>query len=264
MPLSMEVKQLVKKSGYSILAWALNVFIAQGQYNLVAMIVVALCLAPRKTELDNNGVLSVLRNFKLRQNKKQSELMYAIRDCAEGSKHFDKIGATLVATWWWEYSNFHPRHTDPRLGTDDSMMFFTSARDYNNVTYQDELCDHCGPCQHERYFRHYRLILEKEGDWNVRVIGKQMDRWNSTMNKSSVLPNGYFEYHIPAQTVLHRIGDDLDGRTLADVMEPGKWYNYHFQPDTALDLVDHEAEAQLAQTHQQIANLVMQFGQLNG
>ena len=82
------------------------------------------------------------------------------------------------------------------------------------------------------------------------------------MAESREHPNDYREYLVPSETVLHGFGEK-DGRTLADLLEPGVWYNYYFEPDTSLDLVDHEAEAQLAQAHQLIANLAMQFGQLN-
>lgn len=271
MPLSMvtnEAKQLVKKSGYSILAWALKTFLAQGQQKLVAMIVVTLCLAPRKSKLDDNGVRSVLRNFQLRQKAtKDQELMYCIMRLTQESRHHDKIGATLAAAWWWESYNFRLRHTDPTLSTDDSMMFFNSAIERFGNTgdrqYQDELCDHCG-CQREREFPHYRLVLEYEGYDGVRIIGKQMSEWHSTAAKCKHLPNGYFEYRVPSNTVLYRISDELDGRTLEDILAPGVWYNYRFQPDTALDLVDHEAEAQLTDARQQIANLAMKFGRLNG
>lgn len=266
MPLSMVVKEKVKKSGYHILAWALQVLIAQGQHNLVAMIIVALCLAPRKTELENNGVLSVLRNFKLRQNRYELKLKQAIEDQVyhHNHPHFDKIGATLAATGWWASYCIYTRYTDPTLSTDDSCMFFNSVMDpVSREQYQDELCDHAG-CQREYYFPHYRLVLEHEGRNGVRVIGRQMDRWHSTEAKATRLPNEYFEYRIPSWTVLCRISNDLDGRTLSDVLEPGVWYNYRFLPDTPLDLVDHEAEQQLAEARQGIANAIMQFGALNG
>lgn len=267
MPLSMvtnEAKQLVKKSGYSILAWALKTFLAQGQQKLVAMIIVTLCLAPRKAKLDDNGVRAVLRNFQLRQKAtKDQELMYYIMRLAEDSGHYDKVGATLVAAWWWEYHRFTPRHTDPMLSTDDSCMFFNSAVERFGNTgdrqYQDELCDHAG-CQREREFPHYRLVLEYEGYDGVRIIGKQMGEWRSTAAKCKQLPNGYFEYRVHSNTVLYRINDELDGRTLEDVLEPGVWYNYHFRPDTELDLVDHERQRVM----QTLANTIMKVGQLNG
>jgi hypothetical protein len=68
---------------------------------------------------------------------------------------------------------------------------------------------------------------------------------------------------VPAETVLYSFGEK-DGRTLADLLEPGVWYNYYFQPDKPLDLVDHEAEQQLAEARQGIANAIIKFGMING
>lgn len=236
MPLSMEAKQLIKKSGYSILAWALKVLIAQEQRMLAAMIIVALCLAPRKTKLEDNGVRAVLRNKKLRQMAKQDDLlMCEVTRLAEDSRHYDKIEATLVAAWWWSSHGYNlKRRTDPILFTDDSCMIFGWDTD-TRLQQQDELCDHAG-CQREREFPHFRLVLEHTGRDGVRVIGRQMGRWQNTAIKCRPLPNGYLEYRIPSQTVLYRISDDIDGRTLEDVLKPGVWYNYHFQPDTELEL----------------------------
>ncbi len=268
MPLSMEkrMRKVVKENGYGLLAWALRKLIEHGQKNLVATIIVALCLAPRKTEMENNGVLSVLKSVKLHQAAKAVNLMSEILWIADRSFQYDKIVTTLAATNWIEFFDLHPRYTNPRLGTNDSMMFFTWINGWEKKdNFQDTLCDHAGS-QKREYFPHFRMIVESANRFEVRVIGKQMERWQSTNNQTAkALPNGYFEYWIPASTVLSCISYDLDGRTLAEVLEPGVWYNYCFQPDTELDLIDREAEAARREVNQNLVNvLAARVDQLKG
>jgi hypothetical protein len=266
MPLSnvtKETKAAIRKCGYTVLTLALNQMVKNGHYKLAAMIIVALCLAPRKTETENNGVLSVLKNFKLQQSAKDTPVVQDIRRLA-GENEYDKIMATLVANGWEPSHSFFPQHTNNLLETDDGVMFYTQAMRNGEVGPQVELCDLAGG-QYERYFAHTRLIWDGGHAW-VRVIGKQMkENSGYKMGRDcKELPNGYFEYRIPPYTVINRMRDDLCGRTLEDIMEPGVWYNYYFRPDTPLDLVDHEAEQRLAAARQNIANLIMKAGTLNG
>ncbi|MEK9180942.1 MAG: hypothetical protein AAB871_01770, partial [Patescibacteria group bacterium] len=219
MPLSKvknEVRNAVRKTGYMTLAWALQRLIEHEQYNLAAMIIVALCLAPRKTELENNGVLSVLKNFKLQQLAQNTPLMDITRPLANESEH-DKIMTTLIATGWQPSYDFFPQHTNNLLETDDDVMFYTPAMRNGEVGSQVVVCDLAG-CQYEHYFAHTRLIWDGGHSW-VRVIGKQMkERSGHKMGRDcKELPNGYFEYLIPSYTVINRMRNDLCGRTLADI-----------------------------------------------
>jgi hypothetical protein len=265
MPLSnvtKEIRLAVRKAGYTVLTLALTQLVRNGNYNLAAAIIVALCLSPRKSVTENNGVLCVLRNIPLYREAQRNEMICALRDNMFENRHCDQIMATLVAAGWWESYYAFFRHTDPMLSTDDGMLFYNAPGQPGCVIpEQVTLCDLAG-CQHEHYFQHTRLI--RTDDYYVRVIGKQMDRWNKTKRSFTALPNGYFECLIPAETVVHRMRDELCGRTLSDIMEPNVWYNVYFEPDTPLDLVNHEAEKQLAAARQDIANLAVQFGQLNG
>jgi hypothetical protein len=236
MPESMDIRRAVRKSGYTILTWALKALIAQEQYKLAAMIIAAVCLAPRKTELENNGVLAVLRNAKLFQlAKTNAEFGSALTAEIIDHKHFSKIGMTFVAAGWWEDHSFYPDRKHPYMFTDDDIMYYASAmnQETNEQTIY-ALCDHAGS-QAGRYYRHFRLILDYNGYSGVRVVGRQMDRDHRTLDKSTRIDNGYYEFRIPSTTILHRMQRSLCGRTLEDVMEPGVWYNYHFVPDSAPD-----------------------------
>lgn len=258
------VSDQFKKFGYSALALALKQLIQNGQRKLAAMIIIALCLAPRKTAIENSGVRRILRSISLwRLAKADSELMYELRHQAERSANPNKVQITLVNTGWMSDMGFWPNNRNPWLQANDGCIYVNSRRDSNDREgFQHMLCDHAG-CQREHYFPHFRMIRNDENSYYVNVFGKQFDRDHRTLAESVERPNGYREYVVPAETVLYGFGDK-DGRTLADLLEPGVWYNYYFQPDKAPDLVDHEAERQLAQAHQQIANLAMKFGQLNG
>ena len=261
------ISDQVKRFGYTALTLALNQMLKNGQRKLVAMIIVALCLAPRKREVENRGVLRVLRNIPLwRLGTADREFMYELRSSMEHSDNYNKVVATLTATRWFDRSAaYWPNHKTPYFSKNDSCLYFNSQKNWDDRDgFQHKLCDHAG-CQRDEYQPHFRFLMSEDA-YYVRVIGRQLaDRnWWGTSTLVKPLPNGYGEYIVPANTVLFNCSDELDGRTLADVMEPGVWYNYYFQPDTALDLVDHVAEKQLAAARQNIANLIMQAGTLNG
>ena len=261
------ISDQVKRFGYTALTLALNQMLKNGQRKLVAMIIVALCLAPRKREVENRGILRVLRNIPLwRLGTADSEFMFELGNSMDTSGNYNKVVATLTATqWFMRGAAYWPNHKTPYFSKDDGCLLFNSQKDWDDRDgFQHMLCDHAG-CQRDQYAPHFRFLMSEDG-YYVRVIGRQLaDRsWCGTRDSVNPLSNGYGEYLVPANTVLFHCSDELDGRTLADIMEPGVWYNYYFQPDTPLDLVDHVAEAQLAQAHQSIANLAMKFGQLNG
>lgn len=255
------VSDMFKTFGFSALALALKQLIRNGQRKLAAMIVVALCLAPRRTAIENSGVRRILRSISLqRLAKADPELMYELRQQAEVSTNPNKVQITLVNTGWVSQIGFWPNNRNPWLQANDGCIFINSRKHNREhpAGFQRMLCDHAG-CQYEHYFPHFRMIRKNEESYYVSVFGQQFDRDGATLAESMEHPNGYREYSVPAETVLYGFGDK-DGRTLADLLEPGVWYNYYFQPDTPLDLVDHE----LARARQEIANLAMQFGQKNG
>lgn len=260
------VSDLFKKSGYSALALALKQLIKNGQRKLAAMIVVALCLAPRKKGIENSGVRRILRNISLfRLANADMDFVYELQHQADNSANPNKVNITLRAFGWqnvpgWSY---WPNKQSPWLQANDGCIYLNWKTDHEDRQgFQRMLCDHAG-CQQEKYFPHFRMIRKEELSHNVSVFGKQFDRDHRTLTESVDHPNGYREYWVPAETVLYGFGDK-DGRTLADLLEPGVWYNYYFQPDKALDLVDHEAEQQLAEARQGIANEIIKFGMING
>jgi hypothetical protein len=259
------VSDQIKKFGYTALSLALKQLIINGQHKLAAMIIVALCLAPRRNGVENSGVRKILCSISLmRVAQADGMFMYELRDQTEHCANKNKAEITLQSFGWFRYSSYWPGKRTPWLQANDSCIYFNSTGYIGLMQqgFQHCLCDHAGD-QRRHYFPHFRMVWQGPEHYSVRFIGKQLDRDSAALSNSKELPNGYYEYLVPAETVLYGFGEK-DGRTLADILEPGVWYNYYFQPDTELDLVDHEAEAALAGARQNIANLIMKAGQMNG
>src|SRR3989344_1793951 len=98
MLMSKEMKRVVRDNGYGVLAWAITKLIENGQHNVAAMIICCLCLLPRDKEVENNGVIAVLTNFKLRK------------------------AAESADTHFWQLPHHHPRCRD-LLEADGSVLY---------------------------------------------------------------------------------------------------------------------------------------------
>ncbi len=262
--MKLTVSDQFKKFGYSAIALALKQLIHNGQRKLAAMIIIALCLAPRKSGVENSGVRRILRSISLwRLAKADMEFMCELQREAGQCANPNKAMISLVATGWMESHNYWPNNINPWMLSNDGCIYL-NWRDWAEGSFKDfqhMLCDHAG-CQHQEHFSHFRMIWDNYSNWGVRVIGRQLDRDRKALKFTAALPNGYYEYMVPAETVLFGFGDK-DGRTLADLLKPGVWYNHNFEPDTELDLVDH-VKQEMADARQRIANTIMKFGAFNG
>ena len=153
MPTSMvtnEVRKMVRDAGYKILAWALIQLAKNEQQNLVGLIIVALCLVPRKTELQNNGVISILTNFKLKNLIGYHHISFGLNFFKP--RYFDKISATLSAFYWCD--RIQPTHNlAPVLRYDDGIYYYSpELPDRSGDPESIELCDMAG-AQYSYHFQ---------------------------------------------------------------------------------------------------------------
>ncbi|OGE76234.1 MAG: hypothetical protein A3C85_00135 [Candidatus Doudnabacteria bacterium RIFCSPHIGHO2_02_FULL_48_21] len=237
MLMSKEMKRVVRDNGYGVLAWAITKLIENGQHNVAAMIICCLCLLPRDKEVENNGVIAVLTNFKLRKAAESADTHFWIRNLSAGMfvVCHDRVTATLATCGW--YANCRQPYFNrylPMIMKDDGIWYYYPARrDHaEEEPLSVQLCDSAG-AQRDQCIQEFRIIRNSHTIiQGVAIYSKQMGRYYTAEDGRRSVGNGYFEYRIPHDTVLYTFGRQYDGRRLIDVLEFDKWYDYFLNETT--------------------------------
>jgi hypothetical protein len=223
--ITQEIKRRLWEVGYTLFAPLLVKLVAGKQYNIVGLIIAALCLLERRTEIENNGVLSVLKNGKLEQAI-NLEVIDAIERWAKVFVgNYDKIVATLESCWWyihWTGNRSKFVHMQPVLTIyADNALYHLPVREPGERSKVVDLYI-ASPVYDFTNAVSVRISYQHDGPDGVLVAVAFQRSMSDDFHR---LGNAWYGYRIPSETVLAGFDPLNNGRRICDALELGHWYD---------------------------------------